>query len=89
MTEIMEEIQKYAPLHSQRIEIEIPGVSEKQETFADDFHHLLFGGDMLTAKHARGSKNIRSNSARGCDRLEGLLPVTEDWHTLVCLVGES
>ena len=42
---------------------------------------------MLTAKHARESKNIRSNSARGSDRLEGLLPVVEDWHTKVCLIG--
>ena len=56
---------------------------------ADWFHHILFGGDMLTAKHARGSKYVRSNSTRGLDRLEGLLPVAEDWHTKVCLLGVS
>ena len=85
MIAIMEAIQKYVPLHSEKIEVEIPSVSKKQVTFADRFHHLLFGGDMLTAKHARGSKN----SARGSDRLEGLLPVVEDWHTKVCLIGVS
>ena len=42
---------------------------------------------MLTAKRARGSKHIRSNSLRGLDRLEGLLPVAEDWHAKVCLMG--
>ena len=39
---------------------------------------------MLTAKRARGSQHVRSNSTRGLDRLEGLTPVTEDWHTKVC-----
>ena len=89
MIAIMEAIQKYVPLHSEKIEVEIPSVGKKQVTFADRFHHLLFGGDMLTAKRARGSKNIRSNSAMGSDRMEGLLPVVEDWHTKVCLIGVS
>ena len=29
------------------------------------------------------------NSVRGKDRLEGLEPVVEDWHTKVCLLGVS
>ena len=89
MIAIMEAIQQYVPSHSERVEVKVPGIDNKQVTFADWFHHLLFGGDMLTAKRARGSKNVRSNSARGRDRLEGLLPVTEDWHTMVCLIGVS
>ncbi len=44
---------------------------------------------MLTAKRARGGKDIRSNSERGKDRLEGLIPVVEDWHAKVCLFGVS
>ncbi len=88
MIEIMELLQKYVPVHTEEMLVEVPGVGEKK-VHADRFHHVLFGGDMLTAKRARGSKFIRSNSARGLDQLEGLLPVVEDWHTKVCFLGVS
>ena len=68
---------------------EVPGSSESVDITTDQFHYLLFGGDMLTAKRARGGKDIRSNSERGKDRLEGLTPVVEDWHAKVCLLGVS
>ena len=84
----METIQEYVPVHSEMTTVDVPSVGEK-EVHADWFHHILFGGDMLTAKRARGSKHIRSNSARGQDRLEGLIPVAEDWHAKVCLMGVS
>jgi L1 cell adhesion molecule like protein len=88
MIEIMDTLQKYVPVHTDDIVVDIPGIGEKT-VHADSFHHILFGGDMLTAKRARGSKFIRSNSARGLDQLQGLLPVVEDWHTKVCLLGVS
>ena len=47
------------------------------------FHRLLFGGDQLTAKRARAGIRIRNNSTNSADRLEGLLPVAEDWHAKV------
>ena len=73
--------------HSNAITI-IPGrgLGEK-EVHTDTFHHILFGGDLLTAKRARGSQYTRSNSLRGKERLEGLKPVIEDWHAKVCLLG--
>ena len=33
-------------------------------------HIILFGGDQLTVKRARGTQHVRSNSLRGKDRLE-------------------
>ena len=84
----METLQKYVPVQTEEAVVEIPDVGEKL-VHADNFHYVLFGGDMLTAKRARGSKHIRSNSLRGLDRLEGLLPVAEDWHAKVCLMGVS
>ena len=53
----------------------------------DKFHQILFGGDQLTVARARGSQRIRKNSERGNERLEGLTPVCEDWHTKLCLLG--
>lgn len=40
----------------------------------------------MTAACARGSQQIRSNSTRGKERLEGLVPVVEDWHAKLCLL---
>ncbi len=41
---------------------------------------------MLTAARARESKDIRSNSRRGKERLEGVVPVIEDWHAKLCFL---
>ena len=43
----------------------------------------------MTAARVRGSKRVRSNSQRGRDRLEGLIPVVEDWHAKGCLLTVS
>ena len=52
-------------------------------------HQLLFGGDQLTASRARGCKAIRMNSATDTEKLCGLIPVAEDWHTKVTLLEVS
>ena len=51
-------------------------------------HHAvtLIGGDQLTVARARGAQKIRSNSFKSEDRLDGLLPVAEDWHSKICLL---
>lgn len=41
---------------------------------------------MLTAARARGSKAMRCNSIRGKDRLDGIVPVVEDWHAKMCFL---
>ena len=84
----MEHFQQYVPVESETSKISIPGVGEK-EIHSDKFHHILFGGDLLTAKRARGSQYTRSNSLRGKDRLEGFKPVVEDWHAKMCFIGVS
>ena len=38
----------------------------------------------MTASRIRGSKGVVSNSEDGVGRLEGLLPVIEDWHAKMC-----
>ena len=88
MIDIMEHFQQYVPINTETSKLTIPGVDER-EVHADTFHHVLFGGDLLTAKRARGSQYTRNNSLRGRDRLEGLKPVVEDWHAKVCFLGVS
>lgn len=48
--------------------------------------YMFSGGDQLTTARARGSKRTCANGLRGVDRLEGITPVTEDWHAKVCLL---
>ena len=54
------------------------------------YHQILLGGDQLTVARARGSVAVRADHiAHVCsrrDRLEGLLPVVEDWHAKQCLL---
>ena len=52
----------------------------------DHFHHILFGGDLLTCARAGGggdAQRIRQS------RLEGLIPVVKDWHAKACFLGVS
>ena len=51
-------------------------------------NHVTFNNsrDQLTAARIRGSKRVRSNSERGRDWLEGLMPVIEDWHAKRCFL---
>lgn len=59
---------------------------EELKITGDHFSHVLFGGDQLTVARARGSERVRMNSDNGVSRLEGLIPVIEDWHAKVVLL---
>ena len=56
---------------------------------SEKLHPLLFGGDQLTAARARGCQELRINSDSTSGRLQGLIPVAEDWHTAVTLLVVS
>ena len=55
----------------------------------DHFHNIFFGGDQLTVVRARGAQHVRENSVDGVGRLDGLVPVCEDWHASVVLLSVS
>ena len=50
-----------------------------------DFLPIFMGGDQLTVARARGAKSLRSSHDNAKNRLEGLLPVVEDWHAHLTL----
>ena len=89
MIEILDKMHRFVPAKS---------TTEKFETLEDDcsdaitvemttFHYILMGGDQLTRVRAVGGQNIRMNSDSARDRLQGVVPVTEDWHAKACLLG--
>ena len=86
MVDIMAHLQQYVPTHSTESLINDPETDEEVPVTMDNFHYILFGGDQLTVERARGAKKERNNENRGKDRLEGLLPVIEDWHAKVCFL---
>ena len=51
-----------------------------------NFSYIPLGGDQLTIARIRGSQSILSNSDNGEERLEGFVPVIEDWHTKMCFM---
>ena len=42
---------------------------------------ILFGVDQLTASLARSAKKAKLNSVKSVTRLDGLVPVAENWHS--------
>ena len=48
---------------------------------ATTFFPILFGGDQLTVARMRGTQSLRDTQDKPFDRLEGVHPVVEDWHT--------
>ena len=48
-------------------------------------HPILFGGDQLMVERSRNIQNVLSTSDTASARLEGIVPVAEDWHAKMCL----
>ncbi len=86
MISIMEHMHQYVPSITSTERIDIPNRDELTTIDRVQQFPLLFGGDQLTVKRARGSKRIRSNSTNARDALQGLIPVCEDWHAKVILL---
>ena len=89
MVSIMETLQQYVPSIRYSTCLQIIQGEEQETVHNDYFCATLFGGDQLTVARAIGAQRIRANSEDGVARLQGLIPVVEDWHAKVCLFGVS
>ena len=45
------------------------------------FWEVLFGGDQLTVARIRGTQALRDTEETALNRLQGIVPIVEDWHT--------
>ena len=75
---------KYVPQRDENIALEFRGSSYTTKNVS--VHPILFGGDQLTVARARGSIAARQDHFTRRERLEGLMPVIEDWHAKQCLL---
>lgn len=65
------------------LEEPIPGSDETEDC---SYVTTLVGGDYLSVARARGAQYIRGSADFEKYRLNGMLPVAEDWHSKVCLL---
>jgi len=90
MAEIMEKLHEYVPAVNVKEHYDLFDDGYLFDVDEEVFHQILFGGDQLTVARARGSSIMRSDHVTSLssrrDRLEGLLPVAEDWHAKQCLL---
>ena len=86
MIEILTHLHQYIPIIEYASEVFIPSLNQSVNIMMEQVHPILFGGDQLTAARARGVKTAMSNGCSAVKRLQGLVPVIEDWHAQVVLL---
>jgi len=88
MCEIVEELQRYVPSRPCQLKRPLPN-GEFYSVDEQAVHQILSGGDQLTCCRCRGAQSLRCNHESTLERLEGLIPITEDWHARLTLVKVS
>lgn len=86
MISIMEHLLKHVPAVTVDNNVVDPESGETITVKSQKLHHVLFGGDQLTAERVRGCRRTRSNATNTAEKLQGLIPVIEDWHSKVALL---
>ena len=88
MIDILEDYKNYVPFKT----VTLPEpLTEGTTVITKDKSYVrtLIGGDYLSAVRARGAQLIRRTSELEERHLDGFLPVSEDWHSKVCLLEAS
>lgn len=86
MCDIMDKIHEYVPSKHVTESFSLFEGEADVEIDEEFFHQILLGGDQLTVARARGSIAARLDHLTRRERLEGILPVIEDWHAKQCLL---
>eukprot|EP00731_Ephydatia_muelleri_P004394 Em0002g570a len=89
MIDILDGLHQYIPTTTTSQTLDVcaeGGHTRAVEVKLHNFSYIPLGGDQLTIARIRGSQSIFSNSDNGEERLEGFVPVIEDWHTKMCFM---
>ena len=86
MTDILKALHTYVPVvdtvhHSI---VDVDGSIEPVTIMEQKMYKILFGGDQLTVERAQNIQRVRDNSDTASHRMDGLVPVSEDWHSKMC-----
>lgn len=88
MCQIMDSLHKYVPSIAKDETLTLPN-GELLSVSNKELWETLFGGDQLTVVRARGAIDIRDDHNPSSDKLRGLLPVIEDWHSRMTILKVS
>ena len=88
MSKILDHLMALVPTLPKTGQLTLPNGS-KLDFDNTQFFQVLMGGDQLTVARVRGTQALRQAQDRPVDRLEGLIPVIEDWHARMALVRVS
>jgi L1 cell adhesion molecule like protein len=88
MSKILANLHKLVPTREKTGKLTLPngGTLEFDDT---TFFQILLGGDQLTVARARGTQALRASHETARDRLEGIIPVCEDWHSRMTFLRVS
>lgn len=86
MAEILEELHKYVPTKAYEVTTNLIDEGEELVHTEYNFHQIVCTGDQLTVARHRTANAMRHHSEDELERLEGLIPSVEDWHTKQLLV---
>ena len=89
MVEIMSHLHRYVPTVQYAKDHFISSTDQTTQVPKAYLHPILIGGDQLTAARGRGAKKAKVHADSPTSRLEGMVPVAEDWHTKVTLLEVS
>lgn len=86
MIDIVSHLYQYVPSKECTNLVYIPSKDQFVLKESALVHNVLFGGDQLTAARVRGAIKAMANNPTPQTRLEGVVPVIEDWHAIVVLL---
>lgn len=86
MAQIMEQLHQYVPTQAKSVTTTFEDTGETMTYVEHSFHQICCSGDQLTIARERTAQLVRHHSENELDRLEGLVPVVDDWHTNMTLV---
>ena len=87
MIEIVRHLHRYVLAIEYEEEEVIPSNGQVVKVCKAIFSQVLLGGNQLTAAHAREARKAKVSSDIPSIRMEGIVPVVEDWHTKMSFIG--
>ena len=86
MIEILSHLHQYVPIKKHTSLVYVPSKDVIVSLESATVKQLLIGGDQLSTARARGAIKAMANATTPNKRLDGFIPVVEDWHAQVVIL---
>lgn len=86
MVDILSHLHQYVPIKHHTNMVYVPSKDVVVSLDSATVQQLLIGGDQLSTARARGAIKAMANGTTPQKRLDGFIPVVEDWHAQVIIL---